>query len=408
MKESWKVVAWIVAATSAHALIFAGADAWLRSFEPADIGAVAWSHRYYYDYATEALSGKLPYRDFAFEYPLLSFPLFLIPRLLAADFQAYRLAFMSEMFLFDAMAIVLIARDRGWTGDAGPMARGLGWYTIYCFLLGPLIVGRFEMAPMALAFGATSVWSSGWSALGGITAGLGTLMKVFPGGAAAPALVREVASIRAARPRGALGFLVTLGIGLAVWSWLAGGRMGEALVYHAGRGLEVGSLLGGAVFLAGAVAGKAVPWVFDHNAYHVAPEWGSWLMPLAFPLQAGALLLVVWWFWRSGMTEEKRYSAAAIAAFIIAGKVLSPQYLIWLLPFLAVLDGPTGRLARPIFLLCCLTTTMIYPGPGFPLMLDHQLGAILLLNLRNALFVWLLAVLLYGPEGPGDPAPGSQ
>jgi hypothetical protein len=193
-----------------------------------------------------------------------------------------------------------------------------------------------------------------------------------------------------------------LAIGLAGWLWLGGGRIGESLGYHAERGLEVGSSLGGIVLLVGALTGRPVPCVFDHNAYHVAPDWGSRLAPLAFPIQAATLLLVMWRFWRSGMAEGMRYSAAATLAFIVAGKVLSPQYLIWPLPFLAVLDGPTGRLARPIFLLCCLTTMLIYPGPGFAMILDHKVGAIMLLNLRNALLVWLLAVLLYGPAGAGD------
>jgi hypothetical protein len=97
------------------------------------------------------------------------------------------------------------------------------------------------------------------------------------------------------------------------------------------------------------------------------------------------------------MTEGLRYSAAAVLAFIITGKVLSPQYLVWLFPFLAVLDGPSGRLARRLFLLGCVTTAMLYPGPGFVMALDHRAGAILLLNLRNILLVWLLAWLLFGP-----------
>jgi hypothetical protein len=375
----------------------------IAAFAKVDVGAVEWSHGYYYDYASQALSGKLPYRDFAFEYPVLSFPLFLFPRLLAADSEGYRLVFVAEMFLFDVAAIVLIARLGGGKQEAGTVARRLSWYTLYCFLLSPLIVGRFELAPMVLAFAAASWWFSGRSTLGGVTAGLGALMKVFPGVVAAPALVREFASCRAARPRGAAAFLATLAIGLAGWFWLGGGRIGESLGYHAERGLEVGSSLGGIVLLVGAMTGRPVPCVFDHNSYHVAPEWGSWLAPLAFPIQAATLLLVLWRFRRSGMSEGMRYSAAAIIAFIVAGKVLSPQYLIWPLPFLAVLGGPAGRLARRIFVLCCLTTTLIYPGPGFPMVLDHHVGAILLLNLRNALLIWLLAVLLYGPAGPPDP-----
>jgi hypothetical protein len=104
------------------------------------------------------------------------------------------------------------------------------------------------------------------------------------------------------------------------------------------------------------------------------------------------------------MADGLRYSAAAVLAFVAFGKVLSPQYLIWLFPFLAVLDGRTGNFARRVFLLYCLTTTLIYPGPGFFMILDHQAPAILLLNLRNAFMIWLLAVLLSRSTAEGSSA----
>ena len=411
MTKHGKVAAVVLAAIAVQALIFAGAAAWVGSFRSVDVGAVAWSHRYYYEYATQAVSGRLPYRDFAFEYPPLSFPLFLIPRLVAADFESYQVAFVVEMFLFDAAAIILIAR---WVavGGAATVARRLGWYTLASFLLAPLMIGRFEVPPMVVAFAAAGWWTSGRGTPGGVAAGLGALMKIFPGAAAAPALVREAATWRKEKPRGTVAFLATVGVGLAAWLSVAGGRMGESLGYHAGRGLEIESLFGGLVLLAGSLAGRAVPWVFDHNSYHLAPGWGSVLAPVAIPLQAVALALVVWRFRRTGLADEMRYAAAAVVAFIVAGKVLSPQYLIWSLPFLAVIGGPAGRLARPIYLLCCFTTALIYPGPGFAMILEHQVGAILLLNLRNALLLWLLGLLLFGPAGgdadvgPATMAPG--
>jgi len=404
MTRGFKHIACILIAVAVHALIFAGTAALLSRFGAVDVGAVAWSHRYYYDYASQALGGKIPYRDFAFEYPVLSYPLFLIPRLLVSDFESYRYAFMAEMFLFDVAAIVLVARHGGASEAIATIARRLGWYTLYCFLLAPLAIGRFELAPMVLAFAAARWWFSGRAILGGVTAGLGTLMKIFPGAVAAPAVVWEVARFHTTRGRGMLAFLAALGAGLSFWLWLGGSRVIESLGYHAERGLEIGSLFGGAVMLAGTMTGTEVLLVFDHNAYHVTPEWGAKLASFAFPLQALALPLIMWRFRRSGMTGSLRYSAAAVLAFIIAGKVLSPQFLIWLFPFLAVLGGPTGRLARQIFLLGCLTTALIYPGPGFLMILDHQAGGILLLNLRNVLLVWLLTVLLYGPAGGGSPA----
>ena len=75
-----------------------------------DLGAASWSYQIYYDYASRAMQGEVPYRDYLVEYPVLSFPLFLIPRLIVADFWRYRIAFAVEMFLFDAAAICLIAR----------------------------------------------------------------------------------------------------------------------------------------------------------------------------------------------------------------------------------------------------------------------------------------------------------
>jgi len=404
MTRGFKLIACILCAIAVHAVIFVATAAGLRAANAAlkhdgsaDVGAVEWSHRYYYDYASEALSGKIPYRDFPFEYPLLSYPLFLIPRLLVSDFESYRFAFMGEMFLFDVAAIVLIARHGGPSAGTGTVARRLGWYTLYCFLLAPLVIGRFELAPMVLAFAATCWWFSGRAIRGGITAGLGTLMKIFPGVVAAPALVWEAARLRTTRARGTAAFLVTLVVGLAFWFGLGGRRVLEPLGYHAGRGLEIESLFGATLFLAGTISGSKAPWVFDHNAYHLSSEWGARLALLTFPVQATALLVVMWAYRQSGMADGLRFSAAAVLAFIVFGKVLSPQYMIWLFPFMAVLGGRTGRVARQIFLMACVTTAMIYPGPGFPMVLDHQAGAMLLLNLRNGFLFWLLAMLTYCP-----------
>jgi hypothetical protein len=414
MTRNSKLTACIFIAIAVHAVIFVATDAGLRSanaalkaYGPGDVGSVEWSHRYYYDYASEALAGKVPYRDFAFEYPVLSYPLFLVPRLLVSDFDSYRFAFMAEMFLFDVAAIVLTARHGGENERIATVARRLGWYTLYCFLLAPLVIGRFELAPMVLAFAAARWWFSGRARWGGITAGLGTLMKIFPGVVAAPALVWEASRLRTTRARGMTAFLGTVASGVACWFLLGGRRVLESLGYHAARGLEVESLFGGALFLVGTITGAKVPWILNYNAYHVASAWGARLAILAFPLQAVALLVVMWSFRRSGMADGPRFSAAAVLAFIVFGKVLSPQYLIWLFPFMAVLDGCTGSVARKIFLLACLTTALFYPGPGFAMALEHQAGAIVLLNLRNTLLLLILAALLYDPKaGPAIPTTG--
>jgi hypothetical protein len=233
-------------------------------------------------------------------------------------------------------------------------------------------------------------------------------MKVFPGAVAVPALAWDAGRHGAARFRGTRTFLATLGAGLALWLALGGARVWSSVAYHVARGVEVGSLYAGGLLLAGHVAGADVPLVFNFKAYHVASAWGARWATLALPLQVAALALVGWRFRRGGLRDGVHSAGAAILAFVVAGKVLSPQYLIWLFPFVAALNGPTGHRARQVFLVGCLATAVIYPGPGFGQLLEHRTGAILILNLRNALLLWLLCLLLLesGPETA--PAPTHQ
>ena len=393
----------IAAVVFSHAMVFLVTDRLLRSL-PVDAGAVAWSHGLYYDYASRTITGQIPYRDFVVEYPILTFPLFLIPRLFTSNLGTYRQLFVGEMFLFDVWAIFLIAAHgvcrEGNRRGAGPLL----WYTVYVFVLCPLVIGRFELAPMALAFAAAHYWFSGRNGLGGAVAGVGALVKLFPGLVVALALTWELAQPRGRRPRlrGTLVFLISIAIGAL--AWLALGRAGviQSIGYQTGRGIEIESLYGGALLLAANLAGCEVPIEFTFNAYHIAGSSGSWLSTISLPVQVLTLLLVVWRFRRSGMVDGVRYSGAAVLAFIVTCKVLSPQFLIWLFPFLAVLAGRKGSFARWLFLLGCLCTVLTYPGPGFGQVVAHQLGGTLLLNLRNALLLGLLVVLLWNVrEGGG-------
>jgi hypothetical protein len=226
---------------------------------------------------------------------------------------------------------------------------------------------------------------------------VGALLKIFPGLVAAPALVWEVSRLGTSRARGSLAFFLTVVAGMAGWFLLGGPKVVDSFRYHAARGLGIESLYAGALLAWGKLGGIDVPWVIEHKAVHLVPEWGSRLAALASPLQAAALLLVLFQFWRRRMAEGTRYAGAAILASLVTSKVLSPQYLVWLFPFVVVTGGWTGSRARWLFLFGCLMTALIYPGPGLVLLMDHQGTAIFLLNLRNILLLMLLALVLFGP-----------
>lgn len=351
----------------------------------------------YRTYADRALAGQMPYRDYLVEYPLAAFPLFLAPRLLAASPVGFQVFFSIEMLLCDAMAASLVARRVERTAGRAAIPGRLAWYTLFFVSLCPLPLGRYDLAPMTVAFAAACWWFTGQRVLGGAAAGLGTMMKIFPGLVAGPALLWEMTHPRTSRGRGLIAFVVAGDLIAMLWFALGGDGVLESVRFHMTRGLEIESTYAGLVSWLLPIMGTKVTSDFNHGAFHITKPVARWLVPLALPVQAAVLLVVLGRYWRSGMGDGVRFAGAAILAFIVAGKVLSPQFLIWPIPFLAVLGGRTGVWARRLYAPCCLATTVIYPGAGFYAIMAGEPWAIALLNARNALLWGVLACLLFGP-----------
>jgi hypothetical protein len=84
-----------------------------------------------------------------------------------------------------------------------------------------------------------------------------------------------------------------------------------------------------------------------------------------------------------------------VAVWILFGKVLSPQYLLWLLPLVALVIGQKpAKLAFPMALIAALGLTQaVYPGRYDELVRLESLP-IWLLVARNALLVVLAAALI--------------
>jgi hypothetical protein len=351
----------------------------------------------FFDYATETMRGAVPYRDFRVEYPILAMPLFLAPRAFARDVRSFAVAFALEMLLFNALTVVLAARRVEVREGAGRVPHRLVWYSLSFACCCPVAIARFDLAVMAIGFASAIWWFSGREVAGGVAAGLGALLKVAPGAIAGPGLIFDLARFRRSRLRGSLAFAATIAAGAGLWMVLGGEGVVDSLRYQMERGIEVESLYAGLIMLAAKAAGGPLGYRFDHLATHVVSPLAAPTTALAPLVQASALLAVLRRFGKSGMRDGVRFSGAAILAFSITNKVFSPQYVLWMIPFVAVLEGRTGRLARPLFLAACLLTTVLYPL-GFTWLLELKIGAILLLNLRNLLLVVLLGALLFGPE----------
>jgi hypothetical protein len=172
------------------------------------------------------------------------------------------------------------------------------------------------------------------------------------------------------------------------------------LGYQAGRGLQVESLGGGLALLAGWVGGRPVELDFSFSAVHVTGAFAEgWLAALPVLLLAGfGMVGVLTWRCataaaRAGVevpaTIMVSLAAAWILALLVTSKVLSVQYVVWLVPFAALL--PRGQLLLTAAV--CGLSMAIHPWQ-YERLIGQDLGPILLLNARNAallaLFGWVL------------------
>ena len=363
----------------------------------------------YYRYASLMRQGRIPYRDFLVEYPLLALPFLLGPSAAGArGVVAYKFAFAGEMLLCNAVAVGLVAWWVGRHEGSDRVPARLAWTTLVVLILSRLMVTRYDAAPMLVGFAATLAWSSGRAVLGGGTAACGAALKIYPAAAALVALIADRARPRGERSRGSVAFTITAAGLVLVW-WALGGSRGvaESVRFQTGRGFEYGSLASGAQLLAARLVRAPITIARDHSSFSTITPWSESLLPWVLPLQAAAILSVGVVFARRGLRDGIRYQGAAVLAFIAAGKVFSPQFLIWLIPYLAVLAGPVARRARWLFVATC-ATTLLAPGL-FRFVPRTSLWVILAYNGRNVLVVWLLIWLVWGPLAPRvDPAKADE
>jgi hypothetical protein len=89
-----------------------------------------------------------------------------------------------------------------------------------------------------------------------------------------------------------------------------------------------------------------------------------------------------------------RSSAAMLCAFIAFGKVLSPQFPIWLIPIVPLVRGRRGLLASALLGVALLLTQTWFPFRYFRLALNFEEGLSWLLLARDLTLVVLVAVLV--------------
>jgi hypothetical protein len=125
-------------------------------------------------------------------------------------------------------------------------------------------------------------------------------------------------------------------------------------------------------------------------------------------IQLGVLVAVWVGFARGAVDESRfvRYAAAAVCAFVAFGKVLSPQYLIWLVPLVPLVRGRRGLVASVLLGAAALETQYWFQSDRYgEYEADFRYAWLILA--RDLVLVAVLAVLTIGarrlPASPGAP-----
>jgi hypothetical protein len=328
--------------------------------------------------------GRIPYRDFFDEYPPATVPVFAAPAVIwdAHYVLVFKLWMAACGVGFVACAAWICARLRLSYLRLAPAV-------LAPVLMGPVFLNRYDPLPALLTSLALVFLLRARDRATGAWLGLGFAVKIYSA-VAAPLAWRRL------RDRRGAVWAAVISVAILYLPFVALGPGGVRFSFwtQMKRHLQI-ETLGSSLLLAASklgihheqwIAGK--PGSIDLGGT-VANVVATLTTLLALALVVGVAVR----YWRGPDTDVRLVTAwaAAVAAWTIFGKVLSPQYLTWLVPLVPLAAGRKGLYAT-VTLLGALALTQPEYFLGNHGLRDQDWSVWLLLA-RNALLVASFASL---------------
>ena len=138
-------------------------------------------------------------------------------------------------------------------------------------------------------------------------------------------------------------------------------------------------------------------------------------MPVLLAAALGLLLISLYRRKRDLREDLIRYSAATVTIVLVLGTILSPQYVVWLIPLVPLVGGQSGVAATLFFVVAAALTNVWIPNGYFEYQDGLPAGPASLLLARNlALVATAVALILpvvasrHGGRDGADPPPQAQ
>jgi hypothetical protein len=348
----------------------------------------------YMDYGTRIADGAVPYRSgFSFEFPPGAIPPLAVPALPGSHYVSWFKAFELVCGLAAVTAVAYAL------GEAPALRRVVAVVLTAAApaALGPIVLNSFDLWPAALAAWAVALAVRGRPRWGLALLGAATAAKLYPV-LLAPVLLTYVARAHGRREalRALAGGTAVVAVVFLPFAAVAPGGLKFSLQEQATRGLQVeslgGSILGVAHRLGAGfhVTVSHAPFSFD-IAGGTARALAAVLSVAVLAATAGA-----WWLLERHRVDRDRTLraiAATAVGFVAFAKVLSPQYLLFLVPLVPLADS----LAASALFLLALGLTQVWARFPEPFLQITHLGSVIWAALaRNLVLVALYGALVRG------------
>jgi len=311
------------------------------------------------------------------------------------------------LLLLVAGYLAVRRRESARTGEVCAVYLVLG-----CFAT---VLGRYDLVPAAAVV--VAFWAARrqrFDLAYGMLA-LGTLLKLYPLVLVPVVLIEQYRTLGApplrmppprAAVRGVAVFAVVVAGGFALAAALDPGQWLGAFTFNAHRPIQVESVPASVLWLTG-LGGLPTAADRSFNSYNLVGR-ASAIIGFAAALAMLGGCLFVYWKQLNQRIGFGRALALCVLVVICTNRVLSPQYLIWALPLIAIVEGDYDL----VWLAVCALTTLIFPFAydstglrGQPMPAQYPLYFPALIALRNALLIAATVRLAMRPARVAAPVP---
>jgi len=297
----------------------------------------------YFPYADELVRGSIP----QMEYPPFALMFIAIPRLFAGTTFGYEIAFAAEAFVFFMIGLIVTRKlAKRYCRNQNAM---MLFYTVLMVLMVEFVLDRYDIFPAILTFLSFYCLVTKRYAYAFALLSIATMTKLYPAVLFPIYLIPFISNRDWSNTlRGAGAFFITAFVIVLPFLFFEPAAVFYFLSYHMDRPLQVESTAASFIAFA-SILGLTNTWVeFGFGSDNLMGPWSDAAAScLTSLIMFSVILIYVWYAYMLSKLRKEEHdnennriilmsgaTLLSILAFIICGKVFSPQYMVWIIPFI--------------------------------------------------------------------------